>query len=953
MAVGRRRPGAAPWCATACRPPSTPTSRPRPRPTPPWPSSSPAATCPRPTPPPGTPSSPSSWVPDPRLGAPSCTFLAAVVDGAQVELATLGDCRSMWLPADGDGEPETLTEDDSWAAEVDRRRRQDGGGGLRRPPGPRDHPVAGRRRRPLVGGPRCPPSPPPARAASCSAPTACGTTPRRRPRCAAAAAAGDARRPPRHRPPPGRLRQRRRRQRQHHRRAGRPPPRPTLERTRRMSFSASVYQNEFLPDGATEVNAVVTVTGEDAAGGPVRRQPEKAVVLIVDTSGSMEVPGTKIRAARRAAATAIRLLPDGTLFALVAGTEHGRLAYPPDGGLVAADERTRQRGGGRRPSDLRAGGGTAMSTWLDRTTELLQPHPEAIRLAYLLTDGINQGETRDDLDGGIARADGRVPVRHPGRGRRLGGGRAAPHRLRPAGRGRHHQAARRDGRRLPGLPRAGPGQVGGRRPPADVDAEGLHRPLRPPGGAHRRGPHAPRPPPSTPSPTTTRPGAWSGDESRDYHVCVDVLPAAVGDERLAARISLMVGDDAVSQGLVRAVWTDDEALSTRINAQVAHYTGQAELAQAIQEGLQARKDGDIDTATVKLGRAVQLATQSGNEGTVKLLRKVVEVEDADTGTVRVRREVDALDEMELDTRSTRTVRVQKGDPPTPARPRRREPTSHEHDLPVRHLWVGVGHQRLLRRVRGGHRSTPPPRPRPPAPAAGRPDAGRPPSAAGAAAAPPARRPGRRPTPATSAARPAPPTTCSARCAGSTSSAARCRRPPDPAARPPPPTAAARRRPPPAPAPGGRQHHGHAGGPVGVDGRGGRRPGLLRRQRHRRRGHLPRRRRAPGRAAGRRRGVDRAPERVQGLLPRHRPVVAGRRPRRLPPPRRPPAPGRRLVGRARRRAPPTAPGSTTRTSPWPTASLRALHDGDRLLLGAFTCITIRHDAAPPPPRRPTP
>ena len=146
-------------------------------------------------------------------------------------------------------------------------------------------------------------------------------------------------------------------------------------------------------------------------------------------------------------------------------------------------------------------------------------------------------------------------------------------------------------------------------------------------------------------------------------MCVDVLPAAVGDELLAARISLMVGDDAVSQGLVRAVWTDDEALSTRINPQVAHYTGQAELAQAIQEGLQARKDGDIDTATVKLGRAVQLATQSGNEGTVKLLRKVVEVEDADTGTVRVRREVDALDEMELDTRSTRTVRVQKGDPP--------------------------------------------------------------------------------------------------------------------------------------------------------------------------------------------------------------------------------------------------------------------------------------------------
>jgi hypothetical protein len=137
----------------------------------------------------------------------------------------------------------------------------------------------------------------------------------------------------------------------------------------------------------------------------------------------------------------------------------------------------------------------------------------------------------------------------------------------------------------------------------------------------------------------------------------------VGDEKLAARVSLVVGGDVVSQGLVRAVWTDDDALSTRINAQVAHYTGQAELAQAIQEGLQARKDGDIDTATVRLGRAVQLAAESGNEGTLRVLRKVVEVEDAATGTVKVKRNVEKLDEMELDTRSTRTVQVKRAGTP--------------------------------------------------------------------------------------------------------------------------------------------------------------------------------------------------------------------------------------------------------------------------------------------------
>jgi hypothetical protein len=159
-------------------------------------------------------------------------------------------------------------------------------------------------------------------------------------------------------------------------------------------------------------------------------------------------------------------------------------------------------------------------------------------------------------------------------------------------------------------------------------------------------------------------GAWGGDESRDYHVCVDVTPGAVGDEKLAARVSLVVDGSPVSQALVRAIWTDDEALSTRINAQVAHYTGQAELAAAIQDGLDARKRGDDGTATIKLGRAVQLAHQSGNENTVRLLQKVVDVEDPDTGTVRLKREVETLDEMALDTRSTRTVRVE-AKPPTP------------------------------------------------------------------------------------------------------------------------------------------------------------------------------------------------------------------------------------------------------------------------------------------------
>ncbi len=159
-------------------------------------------------------------------------------------------------------------------------------------------------------------------------------------------------------------------------------------------------------------------------------------------------------------------------------------------------------------------------------------------------------------------------------------------------------------------------------------------------------------------------GSW-GDESRDYHLCVEVPAANIGQEMLAARVSLVVPqpDGTVqnlgAQGLVRAVWTDDMAASTSINPQVAHYTGQAELAQAIQQGLDLRKAGDFDGATAKLGRAVQLASASGNADTAKLLAKVVDVVDAATGTVRLKAKVEDADEMTLETRSTKTVRVKK------------------------------------------------------------------------------------------------------------------------------------------------------------------------------------------------------------------------------------------------------------------------------------------------------
>jgi hypothetical protein len=123
----------------------------------------------------------------------------------------------------------------------------------------------------------------------------------------------------------------------------------------------------------------------------------------------------------------------------------------------------------------------------------------------------------------------------------------------------------------------------------------------------------------------------------------------------ACRLAVVATNQTYCSGLVRAIWTDDVELAAAIDPDVAHYTGQAELAAGVQEGLQARRQGDLDTATLRLRRAVQLAASSGNTDLLSLLARVVDVVDGDTAKVSLRSDVEVYDEMALDTRSTRTV----------------------------------------------------------------------------------------------------------------------------------------------------------------------------------------------------------------------------------------------------------------------------------------------------------
>ena len=154
-------------------------------------------------------------------------------------------------------------------------------------------------------------------------------------------------------------------------------------------------------------------------------------------------------------------------------------------------------------------------------------------------------------------------------------------------------------------------------------------------------------------------GAWA-PETRDYYVVMRLEPQAEGEQVMAMRAWLDWRDQGVQRSVesarVIATWTADTGLSMRIHAQVAHATGQQELAVSIREGLEAKERGDLDQATLLLGRAARLAQASGNDEMTRRLAKVVDIVSAEQGTVRLKSGTSRSADLELDLGGTRTVR---------------------------------------------------------------------------------------------------------------------------------------------------------------------------------------------------------------------------------------------------------------------------------------------------------
>ncbi|MGP4111439.1 VWA domain-containing protein [Streptomyces sp. 4N509B] len=428
-----------------------------------------------------------------------------------------------------------------------------------------------------------------------------------------------------------------------------------------------------------------------AGAGAPRRPAATAQVVVIDCSDSMGYPESRFDSVRQAASRAVGLLPHGTRFAVVRGTHRATMVYPGTEELAVAGPDTlgnARSGIGR----LYASGGTAVSEWLGLTRRLLAGSSAEIRQALLLTDGRNEEEPEllpaelarcrgvvrcdvwgigEDLDREVleqiaVRLEGRPDIALDGAGLAAGFEetmRAAVARLVPSLRIR---IALEPGTRLRYLFQT---------VPDERELTAVSRTVVE-GGRVR-----------VEFPTS----AWSGDEQREYHLCLDATPPPHAGEANARRAAdgtnategregtetdLAVAEVVVPPELggppapvtLRVRWIPGARPVTEYgeDPRPEHLRRHQDLGTAIVRGDAAFRDGDRATAESMFRRAVDLAGLLGDSEMLAMLAEVMDLDEADDSGPRLKKSFDTRRLDRLWMRRNRTT-------PTP-RPAPRGPT---------------------------------------------------------------------------------------------------------------------------------------------------------------------------------------------------------------------------------------------------------------------------------------
>ncbi|MBS2532306.1 protein kinase [Catenulispora sp. NF23] len=373
------------------------------------------------------------------------------------------------------------------------------------------------------------------------------------------------------------------------------------ETIRSIQTTIEVNQNEYLAAGGREVHAVVTVSTADSGSGPPRHGAAAAaaaradrtygakpgpiasadgppsVVFIADCSRSLAEPG-RLAGVKAALHAGIEALPDGARFAVIAGRADSQPVYPEDGGTepVTAASRAAAKSAVDR---LSAYGGREIGLWLSRAARMFALGSGPVRHAILIVNGKDEGLHPSRLALTARACAGLFTADCLGLGEDW-----EVHEMRLVS----DQLSGTmgfvpDAEALPEAVReATAGAVTKR--VADVELS-----LWTPSGAVIR--YVKQVSPLLRDLTDNRipgdavrtvgfpTGAW-GEERREFHICVEVAPGELGQEKLAARVQLTArGPEAMEvlgEGKIRAVWTDDETMVMRVVSKVGPYTGAAE-----------------------------------------------------------------------------------------------------------------------------------------------------------------------------------------------------------------------------------------------------------------------------------------------------------------------------------------------------------------------------------------
>ncbi|MFJ3794444.1 protein kinase [Kitasatospora sp. NPDC090091] len=173
------------------------------------------------------------------------------------------------------------------------------------------------------------------------------------------------------------------------------------------------FYDDHLPSGATEAQALIEVIGTGAGANGTAAAPPRALVFLLGLSE--ELPEADLRAVRQAVAEAVDGLDDNASFAIVAGSEYARMLYPETLRLAPASAAAKAgaRAALERLEPIRD---AAFGRWIRLADQLFSAHSAAVRTAVMLIDLVAEAETPDALAAALASCTGRFTCHARGLG---------------------------------------------------------------------------------------------------------------------------------------------------------------------------------------------------------------------------------------------------------------------------------------------------------------------------------------------------------------------------------------------------------------------------------------------------------------------------------------------------------------------------------------------------------